>query len=361
MTLKARFAVDFGSGRIVFSDWTTEYILSADSKMDYKKILADNPPVLKSAKVEKNARDNRPYVVLQLDRHPTGIQKLNAAASCKVGTEIWLRKNGDKDFKLVGSRFITQEIISLDVSAYFKNNVQSYDAEGYEVKTRYIMDERNYEQSGVTAANWLYGPYSNVISYNMPEWSAASKWATPELQKASDMGLIPDILKGQDMTKSITREEFAEVSLLVYQKATGITDTAPVSPNPFKDSSNPQVLKANKLGIVLGYSPTEFRPKELINREQVAAMLVRTIKLIAPGADYSTAGAPVFSDQKDISNWALNDCLYIAKLGVITGSDGKFMPRAISQAQKALGYANTSREQALAMSVRTVDKVGQVK
>jgi DNA-binding cell septation regulator SpoVG len=79
--------------------------------------------------------------------------------------------------------------------------------------------------------------------------------------------------------------------------------------------------------------------------------------LIAPDADYSTTGAPVFTDQKDISGWALNDCLYISKIGIIKGTNGMFMPRAITDAQKAIGYANTSREQALAMSVRIVEKM----
>lgn len=361
MTLKARFALDFGSGNIVFSDWTPEYVLSENSKMDYKRILADNPPVLKSAVVEKNTRDNRPYVTLQLDRHPAEIQKLNAAEGCRIQTEIWLRKNGDKDFKKIGSRFITQEKIQLDVSAYFGNNVQSYDAAAYEIKARYFMDERQYAQSGVTDYNLLYGAYSNILSYGMPAWSAASAWATGELKKAEEYGLIPDSLKGQDLTKSITREEFTEVSLLMYQKATGITDTTPYSPNPFTDTENAQVLKAFKLGIAKGFSTTEFKPKDLINREQVAAMLVRTIKLIAPDADYSIKGAPEFTDRNDISGWAANDCLYIAKIGIIQGTGGKFMPRAINSAQKAMGYANTSREQALAMSVRTVDKLSDIK
>ena len=91
-------------------------------------------------------------------------------------------------------------------------------------------------------------------------------------------------------------------------------------------------------------------------------MLARTIKLIAPNADYySTEGAPIIADQADISRWALNDCLYIAKLGIIKDSDGKFMPRAVTQAQAAAGYANTFREQAITMSVRTVEKINEVK
>lgn len=361
MTLRARFALDLGSGNIVFSDWSSEYVLSAGIKMDYKKILADNPPVLKSSTIEKKPLDQRPYLVLQLDRHPDEIQKLNAAAGCKIGTEIWLRRNGDKDFKKIGMVFITDEIIRLDVSAYFGKNLQSYEAESYEIKARYQLDERGYEQSGTTSFNLLYTPYSNTLAYNMPAWTGASKWATPELEKASEMGLIPDILKGQDMTKNITREEFAEVSLLMYEKASGITNTTPVSPNPFIDTKNPQILKAFKLGIAKGVSATEFLPMDLINREQVAAMLARTIRIIAPNADYSTAGAPTFADKSDISGWALNDCLYMSKIGIIKGTDGKFMPKAISDAQKAVGYANTSREQALAMSVRSVNKINEIK
>lgn len=354
---KARFAIDFGGGKIVFSDWSTEYTFTDSSKIDYKKILAEHAPILKSSKLEKNPVNQRPYLRLQLDKHPTETQKLNAAAGNRMWTEVWLRKNGDKEFKKVKSVFFSDEIAYLDVSTYFGNNVQSYDTEGYEVKLRYNMDERVYEQSGVTTMNNLYSPYSNVLTYNMPAWTGASNWASAELQKASDLGLIPDILKGQDMTKNITREEFAEVALLMYEKASEITNTTPVSPNPFNDTANPQILKAYKLGIVKGISVNEFKPMDLINREQVAAMLARTIKLIAPDADYSTTGAPTFTDQSDISDWALNDCLYMGKIGIIKGSDGAFMPRATTEAQMAAGYANTSREQALAMSVRTVGKI----
>ncbi len=228
-------------------------------------------------------------------------------------------------------------------------------SETYQFRARF---ESMWSYEGDWADKYIYSPYSNTVTIGNPAyWGNASTWAAPELQKAADAGLIPDVLKGADMTKPITREEFGEVALLMYQKASGQTDTAPVAPNPFADTQNQQILKAFKLGIVSGTSKTTFAPKTLINREQVAAMLTRTIKLIAPNTDYSTAGAPHFTDQANISGWALNDCLYIAKLGIIKGSDGKFMPRAVTQAQIVEGYANTSREQALAMSVRTVDKM----
>lgn len=197
------------------------------------------------------------------------------------------------------------------------------------------------------------------ILEDVSPWSQASSWAVPELKKAAENALIPDILSGADMTKPITREEFAELAVLLYEKTTGATAIA-VSPNPFTDTANPQVLKAFKLGITTGTSPSTFAPAEITNREQVATMLSRTIQAMAPGGDFSTEGAPSFSDQKDISSWAMEHVLFMARLGIIKGADGKFMPKAVTDAQKASGYATTTREQAIAMSVRSYDKVDEI-
>lgn len=358
LTCRSRFAVDFGNKNIVFSDWSSEYVLSNNSKMDYKTILNTYAPTLVSSALVESAA--KPYVVVQMTQHPDAMQLFNAACGDSMRTEVWLRKAGDAEFKLVGDVPFSYEALKLDVSSYYGNNVPNYAAAAYEVKVRYKVDERAYQQSDATAYKLLYSLYSNLLSYGMPAWSGASAWATPELQKASNMGLIPDSLKGADMTKNITREEFGEVALLMYQVATGIKDTAPMAPNPFTDTQNPKILIAAQVGIVRGTTPTTFEPKALINREQVAVMLARAIRLIAPSAESIATGTPTFKDQADISSWALVDCLFMAKLGIITGSDGKFMPQAITSAQKAAGYANTSREMALAMSVRAVDEMNKL-
>jgi len=358
ISFRVRFITTFDGGSTrIYSNWSDTYVYSSSIKSDPDKLMS-HAPTLTSATVEKNSGGS-PYLNVKTGRLPGETQDLNAMTGGAVWTEIWMRKAGDKDFKMINNSFFKSEYILINANDYFDKALQSYDAESYEIKIRYKVDLRSYKQSG--RSDIIYSPFSNIFSQNMPAWSGASNWATAELQKASDMGLIPDILKGQDMTKNITREEFAEVSLLMYEKASGITNTTPATPNPFTDTTNSQILKAFKLGIVKGVSTTEFAPKNLINREQVAAMLTRTIKLIAPDADYTTAGAPTFTDMSDISGWALNDCLYMGKIGIIKGSDGKFMPKAISDAQKAVGYANTSREQALAMSVRTVNKIDEIK
>ncbi len=195
--------------------------------------------------------------------------------------------------------------------------------------------------------------YSNVASTLMEAYSNASGWAKPELDEANEKGLIPESLIGADMTKPITREEFAELAVKLYEKTTG-TKAQAESPNPFTDTPNPEILKALKLGITTGTSATTFTPKALTNREQVASMLSRAIRKMAPaGSDFSTGGAPTFTDQKDISAYALEHVKYMSKLGIIKGVNGKFMPKATTTAEIAENYATTTREQAIAMSVRT--------
>ena len=106
------------------------------------------------------------------------------------------------------------------------------------------------------------------------------------------------------MSEPITREEFAELAVLLYEKTTGKA-AQPESPNPFTDTSNPEVLKAYKLGIVTVVGNSKIDPKALTNREQVATMLSRVIRVMVPDADFSTEGAPSFSDELHISSWAL--------------------------------------------------------
>jgi len=210
--------------------------------------------------------------------------------------------------------------------------------------------------------DYVYSDFSNVLTLGSGSFYAAvSDWAKPELQKASDLGLIPDILKGADMTKPITREEFCELSVKLYEKVTGKA-SEPVSPNPFNDTNNPAILKAFKIGITAGTSSNTFSPKVLINREQCAAMLFRGIKAMKPSGDFSIAGVSDFPDQKYISDWAVDATKYMSKMKIITGDEqGNFMPKATTTVQEAEGYGMATREQAVALAVRTYNKMGEIK
>ncbi len=211
-----------------------------------------------------------------------------------------------------------------------------------------------YEGEPSTGSN-IHSIFSNTASTKVESYSHASNWAKPELDKAAEYGLLPDSLKGADMTKPITREEFAELTVRLYEKTTGFVPYVTVA-NPFTDTENMEIRKAYQIGITQGTSATTFEPKRLINREQVATMLSRAIRVMLPTADFSTNGAPTFNDESKISNWALEHVKYMSKNEIIKGSNGNFMPKAITQKEIAEGFANTTREQAVAMGVRSYEK-----
>ena len=48
----------------------------------------------------------------------------------------------------------------------------------------------------------------------------------------------------------------------------------------------------------------------------------------------------------------------MAAHGILQGSSGKFMPRAVTSAEAAVGYAQATREQALLIAVRMVEQLG---
>jgi hypothetical protein len=146
------------------------------------------------------------------------------------------------------------------------------------------------------------------------------------------------------MSGSITREEFAEVAVKLYERYTGKKATAAPS-STFTDTTNAEILKAYQLGIVSGIGNNQFAPQVLINREQMAAMLSRAVEVIRPDADMSIAGAPTFADEKEIAPYFTTNVQFMAKNGFISGvGNNRFAPKATS-----------TREQAVIVAVRVYE------
>ena len=205
--------------------------------------------------------------------------------------------------------------------------------------------------------------FSNELVLNEKADFKASTWAQNELAEAEKLNLIPDSLKNGDLTKSITREEFAEVSVKAYEALTGKKAT-PIASNPFVDTKNTEVLKAYNLGITTGTSATTFEPNALLNREQAATMLTRTYKkatidgwTIADDSKFPLeyTKSNTFADDKDISSWAKDSVYFMNANGIINGvGDNKFAPKNTTSAEEAVGYANATREQAIIIATRMV-------
>lgn len=184
-------------------------------------------------------------------------------------------------------------------------------------RVRMVIDDTDAFTDPVASTPW-----SNVVTLGIK----ASSWATPEIEKAMGYGLIPDSISG-DFTRPITREEFAELAVRLYEVYTGKKAIA-APDSTFIDCKNSEVLKAYKLLIVSGVGKDKFDPKSLTNREQIAAMLNRAVKALSPNADLSTAGAPTFVDEKSIAPYFLENVRFMSKNGFLKkGADGKFNPK----------------------------------
>ncbi len=192
----------------------------------------------------------------------------------------------------------------------------------------------------------------------------ASDWAVEELKKAEELAVIPESLMDKDLTEDITRAEFAAVSVKLYEYLEGVK-VDNVTENPFSDTNDPEVLKAYSLGITTGTSENTFSPENLLSREQAAAMFTRVYKKVAyvgwtidKDADLNLGYEAVekFADDENISDWAMDSVYFMASKGIINGVGGnKFAPKNITEEEKAAGYANASREQAIIMAVRMTD------
>ncbi len=187
----------------------------------------------------------------------------------------------------------------------------------------------------------------------------ASDWAMDYVEKALELGLVPEALLKEDLTQPITRQEFAAVSVRVFEALSG-SPAAAAEENPFTDTADADVLKAVDIGITNGMTDTTFAPEELLNREQASTMLSRAYKrlhlegwTLKTDPDHAEEFHGLFEkpdafvDDGDISAWAMDSVYFMAANGILTGfPDGTFLPQS---------YA--TREQALVIALRMVQNL----
>ena len=166
------------------------------------------------------------------------------------------------------------------------------------------------------------------------DYEGASSWAVPELDKAAGCGLITDRVM-DDVSRNVTREEFAEIVVRMYELFTG--KEAEAGDVSFTDTANKEIHKAANMGLVLGVGDGKFAPGNLVTREQMAVILLRTLKTMNPAADFSTDGAEKFADDNMISEYARDGVYYCSKNNLLKGvGANKFNPKGYSSREAAI-------------------------
>ena len=227
----------------------------------------------------------------------------------------------------------------------------------------YNADPELYNTLRIATGNLISQKYSSD-TFN------AHDWALDELKKADAIGIIPSSIRFGDLKEPITREEFAAVSIMIYEYLNGEKASIPET-NPFTDTDNADVLKAYAAGITNGTGKTTFSPNDKLNREQAATMLTRVYKkLIFDGWTLENDSSfddqfkgmftppAAFDDDSRISSWAKDSVYFMASKGIINGTgQNRFSPRAVTEEEKNSGYATATREQALLIAYRMAQKL----
>ena len=191
--------------------------------------------------------------------------------------------------------------------------------------------------SGENKQDWVY--LAITVDANVSDWARA------QVDSAAASGLMPDGL-GDDFTAKITRAEFAALAVKLYEAMGGYEDPA-IENNPFSDTSDPVVLRANALGIVKG-SGGQFRPDDLVSREEAAGMLSRVYTKL--GGEVPTVTATTFADDSRVSSWAKSEVAFMADKGIITGKgNNTFDPNGAT--------GNASIQEAMVIALRMFEKL----
>lgn len=180
--------------------------------------------------------------------------------------------------------------------------------------------------------------FTNAVSVGYrPVFNNSSAWSLEELRAAGNNGLIPPTIKG-DMKKDITREEYTEVIVRLYEKVERVHLVAGKS--PYKDTKNESVVIASRLGLVYGVGKDRFAPQAKITRQEMATILARFLKSIDLEGDKSTA--VLFADHDQISPYARDSVYGLQSMGLMAGyANNEFKPKI-----------NASREQAVVLGER---------
>lgn len=211
---------------------------------------------------------------------------------------------------------------------------------------------------------------NNTQPARQSDWRT-SDWAQAEISRADALGLIPDRLVGEDLTKIINRAEFAAVCIKLYEVMSGRSAMA-AAESPFTDTTDADVLLAYGTGLTNGITETDYEPETLLNREQAATPLTRAFKknTMTGWSIDNDAQFPLryekpaaFTDDALISGYAYDSVYFMAANKIINGMpDGnafKYAPRNATEAEEAIGYANATREVAMILAVRMAENLGR--
>lgn len=163
----------------------------------------------------------------------------------------------------------------------------------------------------------------------LPAQSEMDSWAYAEVTAAIEEDLVPTYLQNLYLN-NINRDEFCDLTIQALEevldqdiedivlKQTGKDLYAWIDEYPFKDTTNSNAIAAYALGIVSGRGNGVFDPYATITRQEAAAFLMRSAKVL--GMDTSKVESASFADGDKVGVWFTDAVNFVYQINVMSGT-----------------------------------------
>ena len=163
----------------------------------------------------------------------------------------------------------------------------------------------------------------------LPDQSEMSSWAYTEVTAAIEENLVPTYLQNLYLN-NITRDEFCDLTIQaleevldkdiadIVKEQTGKDLYTWINEYPFKDTTNSNAIAAYALGIVSGRGGGVFDPYATITRQEAAAFLMRSAKVL--GMDTSKVESATFADSDKVGVWFTDAVNFVYQINVMSGT-----------------------------------------
>lgn len=166
----------------------------------------------------------------------------------------------------------------------------------------------------------IVGLASSVVSSTI-SFAEPSSFAKEDYFLLNYEGMLSEDMKNQTkLSNDISREDFTELAIKLYSKASSIDFNLMAKIHPFTDTDNEYIGMAYNIGFINGTSPSSFSPGESITREQLATVIYNELKIL--GADTSFNQNVNILDKSEISAWASDPVKFAVDKGIILKNEG---------------------------------------
>ncbi|SDM41794.1 S-layer homology domain-containing protein [Paenibacillus sp. OK060] len=184
----------------------------------------------------------------------------------------------------------------------------------------------------------------------------AAPWAKVLIQEAQEKNLLSGDHQGYfHPLTAVTRQEAAAA----LAKAMGLQQM-PVTKISFSDVSadlwSASAIEAvRQAGWMKGDSQGNFRPKDVLSREELATILARATQ--SNTTDDTEGDLSTLKDNQKISNWAKESVSTMVTSGLMTGSNGSFYPQNSVLRQELAAILLRLDQETKSSHLQTIDKI----